>query len=141
MVCTRSVPQQRSFIAVHYHFLIERNELHMTPRTNIDCEPSGSRRKGWWLVTAFSNNKFLTNHLDSFLAWNLLFLYLTNEVEFENDILQDCISSYHLHVWFFLMNLDNFLSLGSCPCIATDSKKISDTLHILSIAMGIKYSK
>jgi len=29
---------------------------------------------------------------------HLLFLYLTNEVEFGQDILQDCISSYHLHV-------------------------------------------
>ena len=28
----------------------------------------------------------------------LLFLYLTNEVEFGQDILQDCVSSYHLHV-------------------------------------------
>ena len=28
----------------------------------------------------------------------LLFLYLTNEVEFGHDILQDCISSYNLHV-------------------------------------------
>ena len=36
----------------------------------------------------YKNNKFLTNHLDSFLAWNLLFLYLTNEVEFGHDILQ-----------------------------------------------------
>ena len=50
----------------------------------------------------YKNNKFLTNHLDNFLTWNLLFLYLTNEVEFGQDILQDCISSYHLHVWFFL---------------------------------------
>ena len=49
------------------------------------------------------NNKFLTNHLDdldTFLAWNLLFLYLTNKVEFGQDILQGCVSSYHLHVWF-----------------------------------------
>jgi hypothetical protein len=34
------------------------------------------------------------------LAWNLLFLYLTNEVEFEQNILQFCVLSYHLHVWF-----------------------------------------
>ena len=32
------------------------------------------------------------------LVRNLLFLYLTKEVEFGKDILQDCISSYHLHV-------------------------------------------
>ena len=38
---------------------------------------------------------------DNFLAWNLLFLYLTNEVEFGQDILQSCVSSFHLHVWFF----------------------------------------
>jgi len=31
----------------------------------------------------------------------LLFLYLTNEFEFGYDILQGCVSSYHLHVWFF----------------------------------------
>ena len=49
----------------------------------------------------YKNNKFLTNHLDSFLAWKLLFLYLTNKVEFGQDILQSCVSSYHLHVWFF----------------------------------------
>ena len=29
---------------------------------------------------------------------DLLFLYLTNEVEFGQDILQGCVSSYHLHV-------------------------------------------
>ena len=52
-----------------------------------------------WFVR-YKNNKFLTNHLDNFLAWNLLFLYLTNEIEFGQDILQDCVSSYHLHVWF-----------------------------------------
>jgi len=28
----------------------------------------------------------------------LLFLYLKNEVEFGQDILQNCVSSYHLHV-------------------------------------------
>ena len=38
----------------------------------------------------------------------IYYFYLTNEVEFGQDILQDCVSSYHLHVWFFLMNLDNF---------------------------------
>ena len=32
---------------------------------------------------------------------NLLFLYLTNEVEFGQDILQDCVLSYHLYVDFF----------------------------------------
>jgi hypothetical protein len=37
----------------------------------------------------------------------LLFLYLTNEFEFGQDILQVCVSSYYLYVWFFL-NLDNF---------------------------------
>jgi len=31
----------------------------------------------------YKNNKFLTNHLDSFLAWNLLFLYLTNEINLD----------------------------------------------------------
>ena len=44
------------------------------------------------------NNKFLTNHLDIFLALNLFFLYLTDEVEFGKDILQDCVPSYHLDV-------------------------------------------
>jgi hypothetical protein len=46
-------------------------------------------------------DKFLTNRLDSFLPWNLLFLYLTNEVEFGQDILQGCVSSYYLYMWFF----------------------------------------
>jgi len=32
---------------------------------------------------------------------NLLFLYLTNEVEFGHNILWGCVLSYHLHVWFF----------------------------------------
>jgi hypothetical protein len=58
----------------------------------------------------YKNNKFLTNRLDNFLAWNLLFLYLTNEVEFGQDILQGCVSSYHLHMWF-LVNLDDFFAV------------------------------
>ena len=58
----------------------------------------------------YKNNKFLTNHLDNLLAWNLLFLYLTNEVESGQDILQGCVSSYHLHVWFFV-NLDDFFAV------------------------------
>ena len=49
----------------------------------------------------YKNNKYLTNHLDNFLTWNLFFLYLTDEVEFGQDILQCCLSSYHLYVWFF----------------------------------------
>jgi hypothetical protein len=39
-----------------------------------------------------------------------LVLYLANEVGFEQDMLQGCVSSYHLHVWLFLVNLDDFLS-------------------------------
>ena len=49
----------------------------------------------------YKNNKFLTNHMDNFLAWNLFFLYLIDEVKFGQDILQGCVSSYHLHVFFF----------------------------------------
>ena len=52
----------------------------------------------------------ITNHLDNLLAWNLLFLYLTNEVEFGQDILQGCVSSYHLHVCFFV-NLDDYFAM------------------------------
>ena len=49
-------------------------------------------------------------HVDDMMIHNLVkyrvqtrlrlwvFLYLTNEVEFVQDILQDCVSSYHLHV-------------------------------------------
>ena len=37
---------------------------------------------------------------------NLLFLYVINEVEFGQDILQGYVSSYHLYVWFFV-NLDD----------------------------------
>ena len=59
----------------------------------------------------YKNNKFLTNYLDSFLAWKLLFLYLTNEVEFGQNILQDCVSLHHLHVWFFLANLVDFFAV------------------------------
>ena len=40
------------------------------------------------------------------LLENLLFLYLTNEVEFGQDFLQDYVSSYHLqymgHVTYYL---------------------------------------
>ena len=55
----------------------------------------------------YKNNKFLTNYLDNFLAWNLFFLYLTDKVEFGQDILQGYVSSYHLDMWFFF-NLDDF---------------------------------
>jgi hypothetical protein len=41
---------------------------------------------------------------------NFLFLYLTNKVEFGQDILQDCVSSYHLHMCF-LVNLDDFFAM------------------------------
>ena len=41
---------------------------------------------------------------------NLLFLYLTNEVEFEQDILQGCVSSYHTCV-IFVVNLDDFFAV------------------------------
>ena len=51
----------------------------------------------------------ITNSLQ--ISRNLLFLYLTNEVEFGQDILQDCVSSYHLYVWFFFVNLDDFFTV------------------------------
>jgi len=41
----------------------------------------------------------------------LLFLYLTDEIEFGQYILQNCVSSYHLYVCFFFMNLDDFLTM------------------------------
>ena len=44
----------------------------------------------------YKNNKFLINHVDNFLALNLFFLYLTDEVEFGQDILQGCVPSYYL---------------------------------------------
>ena len=43
--------------------------------------------------------------------WNLLFLYLIIEVEFGQNILQDYVSSYHLNVWFFLVNLNNIFAV------------------------------
>ena len=49
----------------------------------------------------YKNNKFQANKLSKWFVINLLFLYLTNEVEFGQDILKDCVSSYHLYVWFF----------------------------------------
>ena len=57
------------------------------------------REHTWWKPQP--SCVIFTNHLDSFLAWNLLFLYITNGIEFAQDILQDCVSSYHLYVWFF----------------------------------------
>ena len=38
----------------------------------------------------------------------MLFLYLTNEVEFEQDILQDCVTSICV---LFLVNLDDLFSV------------------------------
>ena len=67
------------------------------------------REHTWWKPQP--SCVIFTNHLDSFLAWNLLFLYLTNEVEFGQVILQGCVSSYHLHVWFFWVNLDDFFAV------------------------------
>ena len=43
---------------------------------------------------------FQARKLSRWFVRNLLILYLTNEVEFEKDILQNCVSSYHLYVWF-----------------------------------------
>ena len=74
----------------------------------------------WWYTTLkifcpnstsfvrYKNNKFQARKLSRWFVRNLLFLYLTNEVEFVQNILQSCLSSYHLHVWFFLVNLDAF---------------------------------
>ena len=45
----------------------------------------------------YKNNIFQARKLSRFVR-NLLFLYLTNEIEFRRDILQSCVSSYHLHV-------------------------------------------
>ena len=59
----------------------------------------------------YRNNKFLTNHLDCFLAWNLLFLYLTNEIEFWiRYFIRLCIiiSSTYL---IFCVNLDYFFAV------------------------------
>ena len=53
------------------------------------------------LLVRYKNNKFQDRKLSRWFVGNLLFLYLTNEVEFGQDILQNCVSSYHLHVWFF----------------------------------------
>ena len=39
------------------------------------------------LFMRYENNKFLTNHLSDLKFGNLLFLYLTNEVEFGQNIL------------------------------------------------------
>jgi hypothetical protein len=56
----------------------------------------------------YKNNKFQVRKLSTRFVTNLLFLYLTNEVEFGQNILQGCVSSYHLHMWFFWVNLDFF---------------------------------
>ena len=55
----------------------------------------------------YKKNKFQVRKLSKWFVRNLLFLYLINEVEFGQNILQGCVSSYHLHVWFFC-NLDDF---------------------------------
>ena len=80
-------------------------------------------------TTAKKSSKFIKKitHIDDIMIHNLvkylvqtLFrlwdikitnFYLTNEVEFGQYILQDCASSYHLHVWFFWVNLDNFFAM------------------------------
>jgi hypothetical protein len=49
----------------------------------------------------YKNSKFQARKLSRRFVRNLLFLYLTNEVEFWQDVLQGCVSSYHLHMWFF----------------------------------------
>lgn len=35
----------------------------------------------------------------------ICYLYLTKEVEFEQDILQICVALYHLHVYFICFNV------------------------------------
>ena len=59
----------------------------------------------------YKKNKFQARKLSIWFVRNLLFLYLINEVEFGQDILQGCVSSYHLHMWFFLVNLDDFFAV------------------------------
>jgi hypothetical protein len=48
----------------------------------------------------YKNNKFQARNLPIWFISNLLFLYLTNEIEFQQDIWQGYVSSYHLHMWF-----------------------------------------
>ena len=59
---------------------------------------------------SYLNSQKKITHVDDMMIHNFVnysvqtrleicyFLYLTNEVEFGHDILQDCVSSYHLYV-------------------------------------------
>ena len=49
----------------------------------------------------YKNNKFLTNHLDSFWLEICYFYISQTKSSLEKIILQGCVSIYHLHVWFF----------------------------------------
>jgi len=49
-------------------------------------------------VSMCRSTEFQARKVFTEFARNLLFLYLTNKFEFEQDILQGCVSSYHLHV-------------------------------------------
>jgi hypothetical protein len=73
--------------------------IYDTQRCKISCPNSTSFMR-------YKNNKFQAIRLFRWFIRHLLFLYLTNEVKFGQDI-QGCVSSYHLHVWF-LVNLDIF---------------------------------
>ena len=48
-------------------------------------------------VLLVSEAALITVHWHIYMC-DLLFLYLTNKVEFGQDILQGCVSLYHLHV-------------------------------------------
>ena len=69
-----------------------------TQSCNISCPNSTS-------FVRYKNNKFQIWKLSRWFVRNLLFLYLTNEVEFGQDILQGCLSSTCV---IFLLNLDDF---------------------------------
>jgi hypothetical protein len=54
---------------------------------------------------------FKLEKLSTRFVRKLLFLYLINEFDFGQDILQGYVSSHYLRVWFLLVNLDDFFAV------------------------------
>ena len=75
---------------------------------------------------------------------NLLFLYLIDVVEFGQDILQGCVSSYYLYAYFFLMNLDDPFSVVCMGfhevVVSTRYVPLTDNTHLTYLHADHKHN-
>ena len=71
----------------------------ITRRWYDDTQPCKISCPNSTLFVRYKNNKFLTNHLDSFLAWNFLFLHVWFFVEFR-QLFYRGLHGFSRRLWF-----------------------------------------